>query len=238
MAGCTSKESVEQDVTGVTAMGNNLVSIFGSMDDATMEAFKSGEEFDLSILLYESGIPADGRTFVEVINAWQAGITDCGTLENLSEFTAEVDGEVVTLVADADYSNRDAVMTFIFDEGRLDSLTIDPIYSIGEILTKAGLNTLLGMGTVFAVLIFIAFIISLFKYIPMIEEKLKSKKSAPAEVAPVVAAPVAAVAEPSISSDLELIAVITAAIAASEGTTIDGFVVRSIKRRKSNKWNA
>ena len=34
-----------------------------------------------------------------------------------------------------------------------------------------------------------------------------------------------------------LIAVISAAIAASEGTSTDGFVVRSIKRRKSNKWS-
>ena len=36
--------------------------------------------------------------------------------------------------------------------------------------------------------------------------------------------------------DLELIAVITAAIAAQEGTSTDGFVVRSVKRRVSNRW--
>ena len=36
--------------------------------------------------------------------------------------------------------------------------------------------------------------------------------------------------------DDELVAVIAAAIAASEGTTTDGFVVRSIKRSKNNKW--
>ena len=39
------------------------------------------------------------------------------------------------------------------------------------------------------------------------------------------------------TDDLELIAVITAAIAAQEGTSTDGFVVRSIRRRPSNKWN-
>lgn len=38
------------------------------------------------------------------------------------------------------------------------------------------------------------------------------------------------------TDDLELVAVITAAIAASEGTSTDDFVVRSIKRRTSNKW--
>ena len=38
------------------------------------------------------------------------------------------------------------------------------------------------------------------------------------------------------TDDLELIAVITAAIAAQEGTSSDSFVVRSIKRRTSNRW--
>ena len=38
------------------------------------------------------------------------------------------------------------------------------------------------------------------------------------------------------TEDLELIAVISAAIAAAEGTSEDGFVVRSIRRRPSNNW--
>ena len=43
--------------------------------------------------------------------------------------------------------------------------------------------------------------------------------------------------ETSAMDDLELVAVITAAIAAETGTSSDGFVVRSIKRRTSNNWN-
>ena len=41
----------------------------------------------------------------------------------------------------------------------------------------------------------------------------------------------------NVTDDEELVAVIAAAIAAAEGTTTDGFVVRSIRRRPSNKWN-
>ena len=43
-------------------------------------------------------------------------------------------------------------------------------------MEKAGLNTLLGMGTVFVVLIFISFLISLFKYIPAIQNAFGKKK--------------------------------------------------------------
>jgi predicted house-cleaning noncanonical NTP pyrophosphatase (MazG superfamily) len=39
-----------------------------------------------------------------------------------------------------------------------------------------------------------------------------------------------------LSDDLELVAVITAAIAASEGTSADGLVVRSIKRARNSQW--
>ena len=46
----------------------------------------------------------------------------------------------------------------------------------------------------------------------------------------------AVMAETEVSDDLELIAVITAAIAAQEGTRTDGFVVLSIRRRTSNNW--
>lgn len=38
--------------------------------------------------------------------------------------------------------------------------------TLTEIFAKAGLNTLLGMGTVFAMLIFISCVISLFRFLP------------------------------------------------------------------------
>ena len=118
----------------------------------------------------------------------------------------------------------------------MESMDVSAHYSTGEILKKAGLNTVLGMGTVFVVLIFISFIIYLLGYIPKLQEKLanKDKKVEEKKEAPVQAAPAPAAAA---EDDAELVAVIAAAIAAAEGTSTDGFVVRSIKRRKSNRWN-
>ncbi len=236
--GCSSQEDAEQDVTSMQEMSNYLVSIFETFTEDDIDTYIETYEFDLDVLMYSNSIPADGETFVAILSAWQTSLEDCGAFISLdSEFEAEVSGNEVTLTADATYEERDAEVVFIFEDGRVSSLTIDPAYSFNEIIVKAGLNTLLGMGTVFAVLIFIAFIISLFKYIPMLEEKFKKKAEAPASsaTAPVAAAPVIEVVDTS--AELDLIAVITAAIAASEGTTTDGFVVRSIKRRKSNKWN-
>ncbi len=104
--------------------------------------------------------------------------------------------------------------------------------SFKEKMSEAGANTLMGMGTVFGVLIFMSLIISLFGFIPKITEKLSKKEqkaTAPAkEVANTAAAQQADETEMDQS---ELIAVITAAIVASEQKSTDSFVVRSIKRR-------
>lgn len=106
------------------------------------------------------------------------------------------------------------------------------------------LNTLLGMGSVFAVLILIAFIISCMAIIPKLMEGKKSAAVKPPVAAP-AAAPVkkaeAPVVQPAakeeLVDDLELVAVITAAIAASEHVSTDSFMVRSIKRANTkNRW--
>ena len=109
--------------------------------------------------------------------------------------------------------------------------------TFGEKIQNAALNTVLGMGTTFCVLILIALIISLLPVIVAPFNGTK-KKTAPAPAAPAAPAPapVAEVKE-DLVDDKELIAVISAAIAAyeSEATGVpvspDTFVVRSLRRR-------
>jgi hypothetical protein len=71
----------------------------------------------------------------------------------------------------------------------------------------------------------------------MIENFGKKKEAPAAPAAAPKAAPAApAAVEEELVDDLELVAVISAAIAAYTGTSSDGFVVRSIKRSDRNKW--
>ena len=108
------------------------------------------------------------------------------------------------------------------------SFKFDEYKTLGQKMQKAGLNTIMSMSIVFLVLIFISLLISCFKFIGLIG-KGKADKSPVA----VAAAPAAPVSEPEdLTDDLELVAVITAAIAAaSETESADGLVVRSIIRR-------
>ena len=113
--------------------------------------------------------------------------------------------------------------------------------SIEDAMAEAGVNTIIGISVVFMALLFISFIISLFKYVNKFEQMLANRKAnknaTPAPVPAATPAPVAAPVEET--DDLELIAVITAAIHAYEeaqGNVVEGdLVVRSIKKR-NNRW--
>ena len=198
-------------------------------------------DFQIESQLNQAGVPFTKDSFLAALDAWQQGTKECG--EYVSDYKFEPSSDELKVTTSAKFKDRDADITFVFDEDLyLDSTTIDAHYSIGEIMEKAGLNTILGMGTVFVILIFISILISLFKYIPALEEKFKNKGKAEStqEAAPAPAAVAAPVVEEA-SNDDELAAVISAAIAAYEaevGGSTDGFVVRSIKRRPSNKWHA
>lgn len=100
-----------------------------------------------------------------------------------------------------------------------------------EILTKSVLNTFLGMGTVFAVLIFISFVISLLKYLPAFLERFRLKKPK-AELNEVSSEEI--ISQEPMSADAQImVAVITAALTASKSSQIptgDGYFVRAIKR--------
>lgn len=115
--------------------------------------------------------------------------------------------------------------------------------TLGQIFQRALLNTLLGMGTVFAVLIFISLLISLFAYIPKLQQTFGKKQEAPGHVSEPGKFRFRAKSEEPLKAeekdyidDRELVAVITAAIAAYQGTSTDGLVVRSIKRAKKQNW--
>lgn len=119
-------------------------------------------------------------------------------------------------------------------------LATELVESFGKKMSDAGINTLICIGVVFSVLIFISLIISLFQFIPKVEAAIAKKRAdkAAAKTMAVDAidntiSQIEAKEEEELSDDLELVAVITAAIAAFQGSTSsDGFVVRSIRKVK------
>lgn len=189
----------------------------------------------------------NGAMYSSAFESWKSAVEDMGSVTGIEEITENtvqvmmIEGSMYptegTVVAKLNGETHDALLEIMIEGGEITSISTNVIFSFGENMKKAGLNTLLGMGTVFVVLILISIIISLFGFIPRIQAKF-SKKNKNDTAAPAAAksVPAPVIEEEDLSDDLELVAVIAAAIAASEGaSTTDGFVVRSI-RRTGSKW--
>lgn len=119
---------------------------------------------------------------------------------------------------------------------------------VKEALPGALGNTVIGILVVFCALLFICFIISMLKFISVIEGKRTPKQEKKEETASLPAQAIEntveqiAEAEEELSDDLALAAVITAAIYAYEeangnaAAVANGLVVRSIRRAKQSGW--
>mgnify|MGYP004535239241 CR=1 FL=1 len=169
---------------------------------------------------------------VSAMTAWAGSKSELGALkERTGETEVKASDDGYTVTVPASFEKADANFVYVFDAstGAPTSLTVDVQYSMAETLRRAVMNTIMGIAIVFIVLIFLSFLIYLFRFIPNPEVKKKAQAAAP------VPAPVAAPVEVAEADDTELIAVIAAAIAAAEGTTTDGFVVRSIRKINRKK---
>lgn len=174
----------------------------------------------------------DAAVEADMFKNWAEYRDQAGDFQSFGDFDISKSGKTITATQIMDYSKRDMRLIYVFNASSMEvtSINVELVYTMGETMQKAGLNVLMGLGTVFCMLIIISLIISLFRFIPKIqahfsgsqpEEKPSEKKhSAPA---PVV--------EAEAADDTELVAVIAAAISAYTGTSTDDFVVRSIKRR-------
>lgn len=192
---------------------------------------------DEEVEMYLASEDEDDEVMANAITSWTS-IDDAGSYES-GEYTkmdAKLKSSSAIYTCTLHFTERDVDMVVTFEdvdgEVAITDVTYSTVYSLGEQMSEAGLNTLMGMGIVFVVLIFISFIISLFKYIPKLMDKLSRKKEADTDKpdAYVYTEP-----DDTENNNTELVAVIAAAIAAAEGTSADSFVVRSIKRRDTNK---
>lgn len=176
--------------------------------------------------------------------------------------TVEEEEDTVVVTIGAVYSDRKVDYGFVYEENpaaaysyeltgqntaayKIKEINVTPEYTFSEKMGKAGSNTLVGMGTVFVVLIFISLIIAqlekVAKAITSVANAISRKKGnqEEGETAAVAAVSNSGTAPAAVSTanpmdDKQLVAVITAAVMAAnvaDGGS-DKLVVRSIRKAK------
>lgn len=206
----------------------------------------SDDELDMTIENYRGSFPS----FASGLETWKTIKAEMGDFLGLNtcDVTENEDG-TYKVTADADFTGSKCIVTIgIGSDGYISSLSFEKPSTMGEVLKNASSNLVVGMGTVFLVLIFLCFIISLFKYINVAEKKMADKKIAKNTTAiktPVVTEAgnksVEVTPLSSTCNEDEIQAVIAAAIAAYESDSAcriekqpvlnNGITVKSYRRK-------
>ena len=220
------------------------------MDDENMKLLDGYTAEEISYMMQSSfGFYADGNAIIGAATSFNNATEAIGEIVKVGEIVElgkEVEGEtveveiddktiIVTIPVEGTIKSGNAEIILSNDMFyELQSAALNEKSTLGDAMVKAALNTIIGMGTVFIVLVLISFIIALFGFIPKIQAKIeegKKKKEVKEESIDNTIAQIAAKEEVDVTDDYELVAVIAAAIAASEGAaSTDGFVVRSVRK--------
>ena len=237
LTGCAATQQPVQDEEIAAEMVSRAEAVINEItgaDEAKLEQML--EHYGLN------GIEPD-RAMLSGLQSWtnnKGELTGEMTLRGIETIDSLANNTYVA-VGDLGFESRDCEFRMVFNrQMETKSMTFNPVYTFGQKMQKAGMNTIAGIGTVFIMLALISGIIYCFKYIHAWDEKRTAAKKAPAPAAPaqpvVRAVPEPEEEEEDLTDDLELVAVITAAIAASEEVNPDGLVVRSIRRSAGAKW--
>ena len=256
-SGLTQFESEKIETAKEYALGQVIPSL-GFFSDGTMDQYEMQyqpipwDEFTMDeVAAYAKkvfGFEVDGYGFYNAINSFKGSKETLGAMSKdgagnyeYGEATAYIDDDQIVVNVPVKCEKGDANIEVIFSNDlfmKLEAASINQNSTMSDKMGKAGLNTLLGMGTVFVVLILISLIISLFGLIPKIQKASAEKKKLAEQQKNAATSGIDNAIDQIIenetqneTADTELVAVIAAAIAACEGTSADGFVVRSIRRR-------
>ena len=181
LAGCAERETLPKEDM-YKANSDKYVALLTSQTEEELNeqiAYLEDnfEDFEQEIALYPylmgSGSKFDftADAYLALFKSYVSNMDEFGAYVGVKEYEGgvEKDGEVTYDVV-YEFEKHDMRLSLVYDSHDIiTTVTADPIYSTGEILQKAGMNTLLGMGVVFAVLILISLIISCFNFIPAIE---------------------------------------------------------------------
>ncbi|UWP59705.1 OadG family protein [Ruminococcus gauvreauii] len=180
-----------------------------------------------------------GKFYESAVSAWKDNRDVLGAYKDAGQTKCTLDGQIITVTSKMQFEKKDATVTLTInrEENTPTYLSVEVSRTLGEKMKEAGGNTVLGILIVFVVLFFLSFLIYLFKYINLWVAKREQKKGGQQKPAAEAAmAPRVERQQEDVTDDTELVAVITAAIAALEQTPADSFVVRSVKKVHRNNW--
>ena len=126
-------------------------------DEATLESFSEYTADEVAYMVQENvGITVDGYAYKTAIESFNSAKKTIGGITAVGDADATIDDDQIIVHVDVTGANQNAQAEVIFSNDMflsMESAALNPVESMGGLMTKAALNTLIGMGTVFVMLI-------------------------------------------------------------------------------------
>ena len=109
------------------------------------------------------GITVDGYAYKTAISSPSTPLKSIGGITAVGDAEVAIDDDQIIVHVDVTGAKQNAQAEVIFTKRYVPEhgvWALNPVESMGGLMTKAALNTLIGMGTVFVMLIMISLIIS------------------------------------------------------------------------------
>lgn len=148
----------------ITFSGASLVLADGEIDEQTKTTIETTAEglTNTIIPLTEDEIAAymeSGDAFTEnAMTAWDSAREELGDLKKAGSAEIEYSNDEYTATVPVEFEKEDAEFIYVFDKNLTPtSLSVDVKYSFATTMKNAALNTIMGLGTVFVILIMLIF---------------------------------------------------------------------------------
>ena len=184
------------------------------------------ESLDLTQL--EQAMEASPDDVPGVLKSWAEIRPELGEYQGNGEFKITRAGKTLIAEQTINYENRPVLLTNVYNyrDMSIEDTTVDRIYTTGERMKRAGLNTVMCIAIVFAVLIIISLLIYAFKLFAVAGQKKPEEKS----TRTAENTESGTVQQEEAQDKKKLFALAAAAIAAYSGNSTDAFHVTSVQK--------
>ena len=250
-------------ILSVLLLAGTALSAFAAvrpMTDDEKTAYQANVESFLSeIFNYDDAtldqVREQGGFYEVLVDAIRDNRDEIGAFKEVGPVAVDDSGDQVAATSNVVFEKYDVetIVYFDYDDSTRSYVPMNFVmnvdYPLSTRMAQAGQNTITGLLVVFVVLFFLAFVISLFKYVNPETRKKKAAVNDDDEISVLNPAAAERLARKKIANDAaaaaaaaadgedEIAAVIAAAIAAAEADmpSAEGYYVRSIKRRASGR---
>ena len=139
----------------VSLAQDGVLGVMGSFMDGSIpaDAFDEYTNEEVAYVISNNfGLQTDGYAFKNAIKSFTKAAPEVGTISAVRGYDVSIDGDQIIVLLDVDGTKRDAQAEIIFSNDmfmELESAALNTYYSFGEKMKSAGLNTLIGMVTVY-----------------------------------------------------------------------------------------